>query len=165
MKTTDRIYPRLSPAAAAAVVWALLPTDPEEADRVAATVARELRALPVLQFGDALLRLNAVSAAWGIAHWRLKAEHVAACAALALSESDAGLMGAAESVRAAEGRLLACDHALDDSAADGGFDAQIVRAAALTVRFEPLHPDAAVDAEFMAALRGVFGPLAATARV
>ena len=165
MNKTDRLYPRLTPAAAAAVVWGLVPSDFTEAARVAATVALEVRAVPLLEFGNALSWLQSVSAAWGVVHWRLRAEHVAACAALALTKTDADMMGASEAVRVADGRLLACDHALDGAATEHGFDAQIVRAAALTVRFEPLHPDAAVDAEFMAALRGVFGPLAAGPRV
>ena len=165
MSKTERFYSRITPAAAAAIVFGLMPDDSDEAKRVVSTVARELRAVPVQEFCNALLWLQAVEAAWGVVHWRLKAEYGKACGALVAANSDLDIIGAAEAVRACEGRLLACERAIDEAADEGGFDAQVVLDAALTVRFQPMHPGAIVDTEVAAMLRDAFRPLAATARV
>ena len=161
MKSTDRFYPLLTPTTAAVVAWGLMPIDPEEAERVAATVPHEYRVVPVLAFSEAVVWLQAVSATWGVTHWRLMTERGAACAALALARTDSDTVGAADAVRASEGRLMACDDALDAAALEGGFDAQAVRDFAQAVRFVPMHPDAIADADFGAMLRAAFRPLGA----
>jgi hypothetical protein len=158
MNKTDRIYPRLTPGAAARVAWALMSTDPVEAERVVATVHRELRLAPGQEFGYVVAWLQAVSSTWGVAHWRLMTERSNACAALAISKSDAAMLTAATAVRAIEGRLLACDVALDDAALNAGFDAQVVRDFAQAERYTPIHPLAVCDDDYAAMLHTAFLP-------
>jgi hypothetical protein len=161
MKTTDNIYPRLKPSAAAIVVWGLMKGDPQEAKKIAATVACESRIVPVIEFGETIIWLQSITQYWGVFHWRLMYDHVHAMAALMLSSSDADRSAGLCTLRLAEARLIACDDALDDAASNFGFDAQTVRESATASRFTPVVPetesDDATKSEISAMIAGAAG--------
>ncbi|MDY7576188.1 hypothetical protein [Actimicrobium sp. CCI2.3] len=145
MKTTDSIYPRLKPSTAAIIVWGLMKDDPQEAKKIATTVMYESRIVPVIEFGETIIWLQSITQYWGVFHWRLMCDHVRAMAALTLSSSDADHISGLCALRLAEARLIACDEALDDAAANFGFDAQTARELATASRFTPIVPETKSD--------------------
>lgn len=145
MKTTDNIYPRLNPISAAIVVWGLIKDDQQEAKKITATVAREYRLAPVIEFAETIIWLQSITQYWSVFHWRLMYDRANAMAAFTLPSNDADLVARLSALRAAEARLIACDDALDEGAASFGFDAQTIRDEATAARFIPMVPDAESD--------------------
>ena len=147
MKSTTYIYPRLSPTAAAMVAWGLMYDGNDgEAERVASAVPREYRIGPVAEFGNVIVWLQAIAQYWTVMHWKMTCAYEQEKTAFALAVDDADLMARGRLLGEAEGRLIACDGALDAAAHECGFDAETVRHLAAAVRFVPVMPGAASDA-------------------
>ena len=161
MKTTDNIYPRLKPMTAAIIAWGLIKDDPQEAKKITATVTREYRLTPVIEFAETILWLQSITHFWSVFHWRLMYDRANAMAAFAMSSNDADLIARLCALRDAEARLIACDDALDEVAASFGFDAQTIRGLATAARFIPIVPytesDDATKNEISAIIAGTSG--------
>lgn len=159
MKSINHIYPHLTPRAAAMVAWGLMHDGRDsEAERVTAAVPREYRLGPVLEFGHAIVWLQAIAQCWTVMHWKMMCAYEQEKSAFLLSGDDTAMSVRYRLLGEAEGRLLACDGALDTAARERGFDAETVRRQALTVRFAPMvsgvSKDAALELDLLAALLG-----------